>query len=229
MVKLVAVSKTMPIPRLRAAAAAGITRFGENRVQEAEAKVEALPGLEWHLVGQLQGNKAGRALESFSVIQSVDSVALAERLSRLAGDRTVRLLLQVNVDTDPAKAGFLSQSLDTQLGSILDLPGIDVLGLMTVGRLVARPEDARSTFVALRRSSERLRRDPPRPGAGAVHGHERRLRSRDRGGGDHHPGRSGALWRPAARRLTARDGCDLAPGLSDHRLYFAARAIGSVG
>ena len=151
------ISKTVPLDRLEAAVAAGLTVMGENRVQEAAPKVVALPQVEWHLVGQLQGNKAGRAIELFDVIQSVDSVALTERLSRLAGDRTIRILLQVNVDADPAKAGFAPDALRDRLGGLLALPGLRIEGLMTVGRLVGRAEDARSTFTGLRRLSDELR------------------------------------------------------------------------
>ena len=107
---LVAVSKTVDADRLRAAVAAGLTLLGENRVQEAVAKVAMVSGARWQLVGPLQSNKARRALETFDAIQSVDSVELAERLDRLVPD--VRpggrypVLLQVNVDLDPAKHGF---------------------------------------------------------------------------------------------------------------------------
>ena len=163
-VQLVGISKTVPLDRVAAAAAAGLTSMGENRVQEAAPKVAALPGVEWHLVGQLQGNKAGRAIELFDVIQSVDSVALAERLSRLAGERTVRILLQVNIDSDPAKSGFPASDLDVDLDRVLGLPGLRVEGLMTVGRLVEHAEDARPTFVALRRLSEELRQADGRLG-----------------------------------------------------------------
>jgi PLP dependent protein len=154
----VGISKTVPLDRLQAAVAAGLTSMGENRVQEATPKVAELPQVEWHLVGQLQGNKAGRAIELFQVIQSVDSIALAERLSRLASDRTVRILLQVNVDADPAKAGFSPCALREHIEAIIALPGLRVEGLMTVGRYVDRAEDARPTFVALRTLSEELRR-----------------------------------------------------------------------
>ena len=81
---LVAVSKTVEVERLRAAVQAGITTLGENRVQEAEAKVGDLTGVTWHLVGPLQSNKARRAIETFDVIQTVDSTGLAEQLDRLA-------------------------------------------------------------------------------------------------------------------------------------------------
>jgi len=149
---------------LQAAAAAGLTTLGENRVQEAATKRPLVPGVVWHLIGPLQSNKANRAIELFDVIQSVDSVALAERLSRLAGERTVRILLQVNVDADPAKAGFASGELREHLGGLLALPGLRVEGLMTVGRLVEHAEDARPTFVALRRLSEELRQADGRLG-----------------------------------------------------------------
>jgi pyridoxal phosphate enzyme (YggS family) len=160
-VALVAVSKTFPPERLRAAVAAGLTTLGENRVQEAESKVGEVPGAMWHLVGPLQKNKARRALEVFETIESVDSVALAERLDRIAAELRpagrVPVLLQVNVDDDPSKAGFLPSDLEASLGSILDLSRLEVRGLMTIGRQVDRPEDARSTFVALRALSGRLR------------------------------------------------------------------------
>ena len=160
-VTLVAVSKTVPVAVLRAAVEAGLTTLGENRVQEAEAKVGEVAGATWHLVGPLQSNKAKRALAAFDVIESVDSVELAGRLDRLAAEvrptGRVPVLLQVNVDGDPAKAGFDPGSLARGAEAIAALPRLDVRGLMTVGRLVERAEEARPTFVALRALSERLR------------------------------------------------------------------------
>ena len=162
-IALVAVSKTVPPDRLIAAVAAGLTTLGENRVQEAEAKVALVPGAEWRLVGPLQSNKAKRALAAFTAIDSVDTTELAGRLDRLAAEvrpgERVPVQLQVNVDGDPAKAGFEPADLQAALISLMDLANLDVRGLMTVGRLVDRPEDARSTFVALRELSERLRPD----------------------------------------------------------------------
>jgi len=164
-VTLVAVSKTVPAGRLRAAVAAGLDLLGENRVQEALAKIDAVPGAAWHLVGPLQANKARRAVAAFAMIEAVDSMALATRLDRLAGElrpgRPLPVLLEVNVDADPAKAGFPAGELRRVLPGILDLPNLDVRGLMTVGRLVDDPEAARPTFGALRRLSETLRRDDP--------------------------------------------------------------------
>ena len=166
-VGLVAVSKTVEVERIQAAVSVGLTTLGENRVQEAEAKVNRVAGATWHLLGPLQSNKARRALVAFDVIESVDSMELARRLDRIAAElhpdaeRTVAVLLQVNVDDDASKAGFEPAELERVIGEIVALPRLAVGGLMTIGRLVERPEDARSTFVALRRLSERLRARVP--------------------------------------------------------------------
>ncbi len=167
-VTLVAVSKTVPVDRLRVAIEIGLTRLGENRVQEAAGKIPALSDASWDLVGPLQSNKARRAIELFDAIESVDSVELARRLDRLAGEvrpgRPLPVLLQVNVDADPAKAGFAPAALEAAVDAVTDLPNLDVRGLMTIGRLVAEPEEARPTFRSLRSLSERLRARAPRLG-----------------------------------------------------------------
>jgi pyridoxal phosphate enzyme (YggS family) len=154
----------VPSEHLVAAVAAGLTILGENRVQEAEPKVAAVPGATWHLVGPLQSNKARRAVALFDVVESVDSVDLARRLDRLAGELRpgsgLPVLLQVNIDADPAKAGFAPADLERSLPELGELPGLELRGLMTVGRLVERAEDARPTFRALRELSERLRGGP---------------------------------------------------------------------
>jgi len=171
-VTLVAVSKAVPLERLRLAVAAGHERLGENRVQEAADKVPGLPGVEWHLVGHLQGNKAARAIELFDVVQSVDSLSLARRLDRLVGEVTghpgarLPVYLQVNVDADPSKAGFAAAELEAQLAELLGLPGLEVRGLMTVGWLSGGGEAARPTFARLRALAERFRAADPRLGAG---------------------------------------------------------------
>jgi pyridoxal phosphate enzyme (YggS family) len=165
-VTLVAVSKEVDASRLRDAVRAGIRTFGENRVQEALGKQPDVhgDGVTWHLIGPLQSNKARRAIEAFDVIETVDSVGLAERLDRIA--REVRdaitgarypVLLQVNVDGDPSKAGFAPGDLATALEGMALLDGLDMRGLMTVGRLVPTAEAARPTFVALRELSARVR------------------------------------------------------------------------
>jgi pyridoxal phosphate enzyme (YggS family) len=169
---LVAVSKTVPVERLRAALAAGHDRLGENRVQEAAGKIGALGPAEWHLVGHLQKNKAAKALQLFDVIESVDSMALATRLDRLVGERGARacerlpIYLQVNVDADPAKAGFTPEALEREMTEVLALPRLEVRGLMTVGWLTGGADEARPTFVRLRELSARLRAADHRLGAG---------------------------------------------------------------
>jgi pyridoxal phosphate enzyme (YggS family) len=164
-VSLVAVSKTVPAPRIRAAVAAGLTLLGENRVQEAAAKVPEVPGAQWHLVGPLQSNKARRAVELFTMIESVDSLELARRLDRIAGEarpgRPLPVLLQVNVADDPAKAGFEPDAIAATLPELGSFANLELAGLMTIGRLAADPQEARPTFRSLRALSERLRGEVP--------------------------------------------------------------------
>jgi len=164
-VRLVAVTKTVAPERVRAAIAAGLDIVGENRVQDAETKKALVVGATWHLIGPLQSNKAGRAVATFDVIESVDSLDLARRLDRLVGEhrpgRPLPVLLQVNVDGDPDKAGFQPAALERDLIELLGLDGLRVDGLMTIGRLVSDPEQARSTFAALRSLSDRLRSQHP--------------------------------------------------------------------
>jgi len=176
-VEVVAVTKTVAPQRVLEAIAAGFRTLGENRVQERQSKVAEIDAVStwpageqprWHLIGPLQANKARRAIELFDVIETVDSIDLARRLDRIAAERhpgrAMPVLLQVNVDADPAKAGLSPAELERDLGEILALPALAVEGLMTVGRLVSEPEQARPTFVALRELSERLRGGDPRLG-----------------------------------------------------------------
>ena len=170
--ELVAISKTVPVERLRLAQAAGHPTLGENRVQEAAGKIPVLEPAEWHLVGHLQKNKVAKAIELFDVIESVDSLALAARLDRLAGERGTRggrrlpVYLQVNVDADPAKAGFAPDALERDLEDLLGLPNLEIRGLMTVGFFTGGGEAARPTFARLRELSERLREADLRLGPG---------------------------------------------------------------
>jgi pyridoxal phosphate enzyme (YggS family) len=168
-VTLVAVSKTVDAARLRDAVAAGLTRLGENRVQEGVAKAPEVPGATWELVGPLQSNKARRALETFDRIQTVDSVELARRLDRLVPEvrpgRRYPVLVQVNVDLDPAKAGFAPDDADAAIAALAELPNLELGGLMTVGRFAVTPTETRATFVALRALSEQVRTRRPTLGA----------------------------------------------------------------
>jgi pyridoxal phosphate enzyme (YggS family) len=160
-VTLVAVSKTHPAARVQAAIDAGLTVLGENRVQEAEAKVAATRGGTWHLIGPLQSNKARRAIETVDMIQSVDSLELARRLDRIAEEvragTPMPILLQVNVADDPAKAGFEPSEAIESAADLVALPNLRVEGLMTIGRLDPDPEAARPAFTALRELSARMR------------------------------------------------------------------------
>jgi pyridoxal phosphate enzyme (YggS family) len=169
-VELVAASKSVSVEMLRAALAAGLTTFGENRVQEAEAKAAQLPGARWHMIGHLQSNKAARAAGLFDVVESVDSIELARRLSGAAhetrNDRRLAVYLQVNVDRDPRKSGFDPSDLTGVVDEVVELPDLEVRGLMTVGRLVEHADDARPTFAQLRELSERLRAREPSLGSG---------------------------------------------------------------
>jgi pyridoxal phosphate enzyme (YggS family) len=164
-VTLVAVGKTVPPERLRAAVAAGHDVLGENRVQEAAAKIPLVPGPRWHMVGHLQANKARRAVELFDVLEAVDSLELARRLDRLAAElrpaSPLPILLEVNVAQDPAKAGFGPAEAAAALPELLDLENLAVGGLMTIGPLVADAEEARPTFAALRELAETLRAAHP--------------------------------------------------------------------
>jgi pyridoxal phosphate enzyme (YggS family) len=167
-VTLVAVSKTVPVPRVRAAVAAGLTVLGENRVQEGSAKIPQVAGATWHLIGPLQSNKARRAVELFDVVESVHAVDLALRLDALAAelrrDGPLPVLLQVNVDRDPAKSGFDPDGVEAALERLDACRALDVRGLMTIGRFGVAPDEARATFAALRELGARLRARWPRLG-----------------------------------------------------------------
>jgi len=155
-ITLVAVSKTVPIERVTDAYAAGQRVFGENRVQEGVAKIEAsrasMPDAEWHLVGHLQTNKAKSALQLFTLLQSVDSRRLAGVLNTHALRLGIRLpvLLEVNVAGESSKSGFSVDAVKTELPALLTLPQLEIRGLMTVAPLVSNAEDVRCVFRALR-------------------------------------------------------------------------------
>ncbi len=160
-----AVTKGVPVDRIRAAAALGVVDFGENRLQEALPKTGALDAvaIRWHLVGHLQRNKARRAAELFSLIHSVDSRALAETLARHgeARGRPVAVLLQVNVAAEAAKRGFAPRELLREARGMVRLAGLRVDGLMTIAPLVGNPEEVRPIFRQLRALGEELRAEAP--------------------------------------------------------------------
>jgi pyridoxal phosphate enzyme (YggS family) len=160
-VTLCAVSKTFPAEAVAEAVAAGATDIGENRVQEAEGKrpeAEALGArARWHLIGHLQSNKARRAVELFDVIQTVDSVDLARRLDRLAGEagRRVEVLAQVDLGHEPTKAGAVESELQALVEALGATEHLELTGLMTIPPFFDDPEDARPYFARLRELSER--------------------------------------------------------------------------
>ena len=153
-VRLVAVSKTHPPEDVTACADAGQLLFGENRVQEALAKMPLCPSrIQWHLIGHLQSNKAAHAVEAFDYIHSVDSLPLLLRLDRLAAERGRRLtvLLEVNVSGERSKSGMAPALLHETLAAASSLQALTVAGLMTVPPANPDPETARPYFRELRR------------------------------------------------------------------------------
>jgi len=152
-ITLVAVTKTIGISLIEQAFEAGIRNFGENRVQEARSKIEQLSSLKplptWHMIGHLQTNKAAAATELFHMIQSVDSIRLAEALSRHA-ERNISTLLQVNISGEASKSGFSPSEVSSAAEQIAGLPHLDVKGLMTIAPLTDNPEEVRPVFRQLR-------------------------------------------------------------------------------
>ena len=158
-VVLVGVVKTVPVGRIREAVSLGLADLGENRVQEAEQHVGALgqSAARWHMIGHLQRNKAGRAVELFDRVQAVDSVELAEALSRraVAAGRTLPVLVEVNVSGEATKFGAAPEAVEGLLERVAALPGLSLDGLMTVGPPVAGAEQARPGFAQLRALRDR--------------------------------------------------------------------------
>lgn len=159
-VELIAVSKTQPPDAVLEALDAGQTLFGENRVQEAKAKIPLLPGrARWHLIGHLQKNKIRHALAlNFELIHSVDSLELARDIQRIADEAgsSPRLLLEVNVAGESSKFGFPPERLRSQMEELLALDRLNIDGLMCIPPLAPKAEDSRKYFVALREARDRL-------------------------------------------------------------------------
>jgi len=160
-VRLVVVTKGHPLPAVEAAIAAGARHLGENYVQEAVAKIEALEGaaVTWHMIGHVQSRKARSVVEHFAWLHSLDRMKLASRLSRFAVEfeRDLPLLLECNVSGEASKSGWPAwdeagwPALAEALAPVLDLPRLDVRGLMTMPPFTPDPEDTRPHFQRLRR------------------------------------------------------------------------------
>jgi pyridoxal phosphate enzyme (YggS family) len=158
-VELVAITKTHSAEKVRKAIEAGQTLFGENRVQEARAKIPELPSnIRWHFVGHLQKNKIRHALPLFELIHSVDSLVLAEDVDRIAQEEALhpRVLLEVNVAGEGSKFGFAPENLRAQMEALLALPRLSILGLMTIPPLAEEAEASRKYFVQLRELRDHL-------------------------------------------------------------------------
>ena len=153
-IALIAVSKMFPAESVRAAYAAGLRHFGENRVQEREAKSSQLADLEatWHFIGHLQSNKVRRAVELFDRIDSIDSLALARKVNDIvaAQGKRIGVLIEVHMG-EATKTGVAESDLPALAEAAASLPQIDLLGLMTVPPYSDDPETARPYFQRLRR------------------------------------------------------------------------------
>ena len=157
--ELVAISKTHDAEKVREAIEAGQHLFGESKVQEARLKIPDLPSsTRWHFVGHLQKNKIRHALPLFEMIHSVDSLALAEDINRIAEEDGLhpRVLLEVNVAGEGSKFGFQPEKLREQMESLLALPRLSILGLMCIPPIAEEAEASRKYFVALRELRDRV-------------------------------------------------------------------------
>src|SRR5437660_7156641 len=158
-IELVAISKTHDAAKVREAIEAGQTLFGESRVQEARVKIPELPSkARWHFVGHLQKNKIRHAVPLFELTHSVDSLALAEDINRIAEEDGLhpRVLLEVNVAGEGSKFGFQPDKLRAEMESLLALPRLSILGLMTIPPIAEEAEASRKYFVQLRELCARL-------------------------------------------------------------------------
>jgi pyridoxal phosphate enzyme (YggS family) len=150
---LLAVTKTQPPEIVNAAAELGLLVFGENKVQEAKAKIPLCPGkLRWHFIGHLQSNKCRDAVQLFQMIQSVDSLSLAREINKRAEEaaKAMPVLLEVNLAGEASKFGYQPQALRAELNQINSLPRIEVQGLMTVPPWTPDAENSRMHFRRLR-------------------------------------------------------------------------------
>lgn len=160
---LVAVSKTRPAEEVAEAVEAGVRHLGENRVQEAAAKIPLVTGnAEWHLVGSLQSNKARQAARLFDWIDSLHSGKVADILSDEAQKlgKVLNVLVQVNISEEESKSGVSPDEASELVLYASRLPGLKVRGLMTIGSLGAAPSQTRNEFRSMRALFDRLRGDP---------------------------------------------------------------------
>jgi pyridoxal phosphate enzyme (YggS family) len=165
-IALLVISKTFPAESILKAAEAGLQRFGENRLQEAEDKIlrlRQMPNLEWHLVGHLQSNKAKRAVELFDVIHSLDSAKLASRIGHAGVEmgKTQSVLLQVDLGQEETKFGADPDQIREILEAVSCLKGIRLDGLMTIPPFFDDPDKSRPFYAKLRELSDTLDSEQP--------------------------------------------------------------------
>ena len=161
-IKLVAVSKMVEVDRIKEAIEAGVSILGENYVQEAQEKIEALgKPVSWHFIGHLQSNKAKYAVRLFDVIHSLDSIPLAEELSRRAEqpDRVIRVMIEVNLSKEATKFGTDEERVLNLARRIQNLGHLSLEGLMTMPPYFDSPEMSRPYYVALRELEDRMIKD----------------------------------------------------------------------
>jgi pyridoxal phosphate enzyme (YggS family) len=152
-VLLLAVSKTHPPETIREAVNYGLTFFGENKIQEAKAKIPNCPGkARWHFIGHLQSNKCRDAVELFEMIQGVDSLSIAQEINKRAEQlsKTIPILLEINVAGEGSKFGYNPEQMLADLKAINALPRLEIHGLMAIPPYTPVPEKARPYFQKLR-------------------------------------------------------------------------------
>lgn len=152
-ITLVAVSKTKPVEMLKEVYDLGVRDFGENYVQELVDKIDQLPSdIRWHMIGHLQTNKIKYIIDKVYMIHSVDTLHLAQAISKEVVKRnlTVKILLEVNVADEESKFGLTKENFLENYKEMMNLPGIDILGLMTSAPYIENMEDNRQHFVQLR-------------------------------------------------------------------------------
>ncbi|MGM0771095.1 MAG: YggS family pyridoxal phosphate-dependent enzyme [Halobacteriota archaeon] len=159
-VKLVSVTKTVDTDRINESIRAGATIIGENRVQEFDKKCNCIPPCEKHLIGHLQTNKVQRAVELFDVIQSVDSLKVAEEINKRAGEigKVQKIFLQVNIGNEPQKYGFSTDEIADAIKDIRTLSNIHVRGLMCIPPFVPA-EEARPYFRKMKAIFDELKKE----------------------------------------------------------------------
>jgi pyridoxal phosphate enzyme (YggS family) len=161
-IKLVAVSKTIESGRIQEAIEAGVTILGENYVQEAREKIEEIGhGVQWHMIGHLQKNKARHAVTLFDYIHSLDGIPLAQEIDLRAGQKGIRVraLVEVNLSGEASKFGIDSEVVMDLIYHVAPLEHISIEGLMTMPPYFNEPEKARPYFIRLRELRDRIREE----------------------------------------------------------------------